>query len=154
MHDIIDADLTKYKKVDAAGLPYWDFTDADPKDFAAIATLQVSEYYEGRGDDKRTVKEFKIKEHDVISLARLALQHLGELEASNSKAGNEPANKGTSEPNVVVINGGSPEIPVAGVASDVNDDGQPAAEASGSGSGIPGAPDEPLLGGEGGSALG
>lgn len=52
--------LAPYKKTQADGTIMWDFTDASPDALALLNEISVDFYTDGRGDDAREVKKFKV----------------------------------------------------------------------------------------------
>lgn len=52
--------LARYRQVGDDGVLYWDFTGAPDEDLALIQDMATDIYVEGRGQDAREVKKFKI----------------------------------------------------------------------------------------------
>jgi hypothetical protein len=60
---------------DDDGNPYYDFSEATRDQLASLDALQIDEYTEGRGEDRRMIKSIKIKQRDKLK----AIQMLAEL---------------------------------------------------------------------------
>jgi phage terminase small subunit len=67
--------LAKFKKVTADGYLDWDFTNATLEELSLINDMNTDSYSEGRGQQARAVKRFKISGGDpkgaLDSLARI-----------------------------------------------------------------------------------
>ena len=65
--------LARFKKKNADGQLYWDFSEATEEDLIIINTLETSTYVEGRGKDAKTIKKVKIGATDpLVALDKLA----------------------------------------------------------------------------------
>jgi phage terminase small subunit len=65
--------LAKFKVTNADGELFWDFTGATEEELALVHSLEVSTYMEGRGDDAREVRKWKITTSDpLVALDKLA----------------------------------------------------------------------------------
>ena len=66
--------LAKYKIVQPDGTLAWDFEGATWEELKLVQDLGVEFYTEGRGDDAKLIKKFKVKQPDeqaaLIALAR------------------------------------------------------------------------------------
>jgi len=71
--------LAKYKKVDKDGTLYWDFKDATEEDLGLILGLNVEMYTDGRGEDARSVKKFKVDVANPLPALQALARHLGML---------------------------------------------------------------------------
>lgn len=67
----------KFIRVNADGLPFWDFSGATEDDLALIGELTTDEYAEGRGEGAALVKKFKIKPLDKQKALEMLARHLG-----------------------------------------------------------------------------
>lgn len=69
--------LAKYKVVGADGQLTWDFTGATQEDLAAIEGFSSEHYTDGRGENAREVKRFKIDKSDVKGALDSLCRRLG-----------------------------------------------------------------------------
>lgn len=80
--------LARFKKPQLDGSLMWDFTDATPADLVSINELSVDYYTEGRGENTREVKKFKVGTSDPKGALDSLARHLGlfkdKLEISGS----------------------------------------------------------------------
>lgn len=67
----------KIMRVAADGTPYYDFSDVTEDDWAAIATVSVKEFKDGRGDDARDAIEIKIGEHSKTDALEKLAKYFG-----------------------------------------------------------------------------
>jgi phage terminase small subunit len=68
---------SKIMRVAADGTPYYDFSEITEDDWAAISTVSVKEFKEGRGDDARDAIEIKIGEHSKTDALEKLAKYFG-----------------------------------------------------------------------------
>lgn len=93
------SNMLNYVNMDADGTPYFDLTNLNPDTAAAIKTLTIDEYKEGRGESARELRRVKIELYDKKAALVSLGQHLGLF----GKASN-PANP--EDPNAPPASGG------------------------------------------------
>jgi phage terminase small subunit len=69
--------LAKFKKVQEDGSLGWDFTGATEEELAVVTELGVDYYTEGRGNNAREVKKFRVKHPDMQAALVALARHLG-----------------------------------------------------------------------------
>jgi phage terminase small subunit len=62
---------------DDAGQPYYDFSEATRDQLASLDSLQIDEYTEGRGADRRNIKKIKISTRDKLNAIKQLTELLG-----------------------------------------------------------------------------
>ena len=77
--DMADAGntLAKFKKIGEDGELFWDFTGATEEDLALVSELSYDYYTEGRGDQAKDVKKFKVTLPDRKAALDSLARHLG-----------------------------------------------------------------------------
>ena len=56
--------LAKFKKINSDGTLYYDFTGATEAELELVDSITTETYMEGRGDDAREIRKFKITVND------------------------------------------------------------------------------------------
>lgn len=74
---IADAQIGDLIEIDGAGQPYIDWGKLTDDQRAAIQSLEVDEYIEGRGGDAVRVKKFKVKPVDRLAALIAIGRHIG-----------------------------------------------------------------------------
>lgn len=70
---------------DDDGQPYYDFSEATRDQLASLSALEIKEYTEGRGEDRREIKGIKVNTRDKLKAIEMLTQLCGFAVAPTQK---------------------------------------------------------------------
>lgn len=94
------ANMGSYFKTTADGTPYFAFDDLTENETAAIKSLTIEEFKDGKGENARDVRRVKLELHDKKGPLLALAKHLGVLDAGGSAGGDDDASAGGTGGNV------------------------------------------------------
>lgn len=69
--------LAPFKRKDEDGGLYWDFSEATQEDLSVITGMMTETYYEGKGEDRKAIRKFKIEVPDPKGALDSLMRRMG-----------------------------------------------------------------------------